>query len=167
MKEKICAFVGESLLPFGFDESGVSCTEHRLRNELLRLIGQENVRHFITGMTLGTDLYAAEIVLELRRHYPDITLESVIPYETQAVKWTFAQRERYYDIAAQCDEETMLQTHYSPGCIDKCGRYMTDRADVVLAVCTNRPGRAARMVSYARNQGKTVVILNPTALEKE
>ena len=33
-----------------------------------------------------------------RSKYPHITLESAIPCETQAIKWSVASRERYYNI---------------------------------------------------------------------
>ena len=53
-------------------------------------------------MAIGIDMYAAEIVLDLKKSYPGITLESAIPCETQPVKWSEALRERYYTIAARC-----------------------------------------------------------------
>ena len=78
-----------------------------LKEQIINLIEAEDVTHFITGMALGIDLYAAELVLDLKARYPEITLESAISCETQAVKWSMAQRERYYDIAAQCDKKIM------------------------------------------------------------
>lgn len=96
-------------LPFGMNEDDARCVRLKeiLKEEIINLIEAENVTHFITGMALGVDLYAAEIVLDLKARYPSITLESAIPCETQAVKWSIAQRERYYNIAAQCDKKTM------------------------------------------------------------
>lgn len=96
-------------LPFGMNEDDARCADLKetLKEQIINLIEAENVTHFITGMALGIDLYAAEIVLDLKARYPSITLESAIPCETQAVKWSAAQRERYYDIAAQCDKKTM------------------------------------------------------------
>ena len=118
---KTCAFTGHrpQHLPFGMNENDDRCVKLKeaLKEQIINLIEAEDVTHFITGMALGVDLYAAEIVLDLKARYPNITLESAIPCETQAVKWSMAQRERYYDIAAQCDKETMLQSHYSPDCI--------------------------------------------------
>lgn len=109
---KTCAFTGHrpQHLPFGMNENDERCTDLKetLKEQIINLIETEDVTHFITGMALGVDLYAAEIVLDLKARYPNITLESAIPCETQAVKWSMAQRERYYDIAAQCDKETML-----------------------------------------------------------
>ena len=71
--------------------------------------------------------------------YKRQTLESAIPCETQAIKWSVASRERYYNIAAKCDKETMLQREYTPDCMDKRNRYMVDHADYILAVWNGCP----------------------------
>ena len=49
-----------------------------------------------SGMAQGVDMYAAEIVLELKKQDPQITLECAIPYERQAVRWPEALRNRYF-----------------------------------------------------------------------
>lgn len=140
---KSCAFTGHrpQNLPFGFREDDERCTalKETLKKQIISLITDENVTHFISGMALGVDMYAAEIVLELKKTYPGITLESAIPCETQAAKWNAAMRERYYGIAAQCDKETLLQTHYTPDCMDKRNRYMVDHADYIIAVWDGKP----------------------------
>ena len=95
---KTCAFTGHrpQSLPFGFDESDKRCTSLKsvMRDQIVALIENEGVTHFITGMALGVDMYAAEIVFDLKSKYPRITLESAIPCETQAIKWSVASRER-------------------------------------------------------------------------
>lgn len=109
---KTYAFTGHRLqhLPFGMNEDDARYADLKetLKEQIINLIETENVTHFITGMALGVDLYAAEIALDLKARYPNITLESAILCETQVVKWSMAQQERYYDIAAQCDEEAMM-----------------------------------------------------------
>ena len=76
---KTCAFTGHrpQSLPFGFDESDKRCTSLKsvMRDQIVALIENEGVTHFITGMALGIDMYAAEIVLDLKSKYPHITLE--------------------------------------------------------------------------------------------
>ena len=79
---KTCAFTGHrpQSLPFGFDESDKRCTSLKsvMRDQIVALIENEGVTHFITGMALGVDMYAAEIVLDLKSKYPHITLESAL-----------------------------------------------------------------------------------------
>lgn len=87
-----CAFTGHrpQNLPFRFNESDKRCIalKKQLRKLIVQLIEQHNVTHFISGMAIGVDMYAAEIVLDLKAKYPHITLESAIPCETQATKWS-------------------------------------------------------------------------------
>lgn len=135
-----------------------------LREQIVRLIEEDGVSYFITGMAMGIDMYAAEIVLDLKVKYPGIQLESAIPCETQANQWPELLRERYYNIASQCDKETMLQTHYTPDCMQKRNRYMVDQSDIILAVWNGRPSGTGYTVRYARNTEKSIIIIDPITL---
>ena len=165
---KVCAFTGHrpQSLPFGFDESDERCTALKsvMQDQIVKLIENKGVTHFISGMALGVDIYAAEIVLNLKTKYPHITLESAIPCETQAIKWSVTARERYYNIAAKCDKETMLQREYTPDCMENRNRYMVDHADYILAVWNGSPSGTGKTVRYAHQQGKPVIIINPVSL---
>ena len=138
MKTKKCAFTGHrpQSLPFGFNEADERCIalKQKLRDEIIRQIEENGVTHFITGMAIGVDMFAAEIVLGLKSAYNGITLECAIPCETQAEKWSEALRDRYFDIASKCDKETLLQQRYTPDCMHKRNRYMVDQADYIIAV---------------------------------
>ena len=98
---KTCAFTGHRPKGLGYPESDERCTalKEELRSLIIRMIEEEGVTHFISGMAQGVDMYAAEIVLELKKQYPQITLECAIPYERQAVRWPEALRNRYFSIA--------------------------------------------------------------------
>ena len=122
---------------------------------------------FISGMAQGVDMYAAEIVLELKEQYPQITLECAIPYERQAVRWPAALRERYFSIAERCDKETMLQRQYTRDCMKKRNQYMVDCADVVLAVWNGEPSGTGQTVWYAKEKGKLVWRIDPATLVME
>ena len=168
MKEKSCAFTGHrpQHLPFRSNETDERCITLKqiLRDEIVRLIEEENVRHFISGMALGVDTIAAEIVLDLKQSYPGITLECAIPCETQANKWTAKQRERYFEIVAQCDKETMLQTKYTPDCMEKRNRYMVDHADYIIAVWDGKPSGTGNTIKYAQKQEKEIIVIDPSML---
>ena len=161
---KTCAFTGHrpQNLPFGFNEEDERCINLKktLREQIINLIENEGITHFISGMAIGVDMYAAEIVLGLKASYPGITLESAIPCESQAAKWSEALRDRYFDIASKCDKETLIQTHYTPDCMDKRNRYMVDHADVLIAVWDGSPSGTGKTVRYAHQQGKSVTVIN-------
>ena len=106
---KTCAFTGHrpQSLPFGFNETDERCfaLKARIRDEVRKLIEEEGVTHFISGMALGVDMYSAEIVLDLKKEYPQITLECAIPCENQSEKWREADRDRYFGLVEKCDKE--------------------------------------------------------------
>ena len=165
---KKCAFTGHrpQRLPFGSDEADERCTQLKqvLREQIIRLIEESGVSYFITGMAMGVDMYAAEIVLDLKAKYPEIQLECAIPYEEQAMRWTNALQERYYDIASKCDKKTMLQTHYSVGCFQRRNRYMVNQADIVLAVWNGQASGTGSTVKYALSKGIEVIRIDPSSV---
>ncbi len=102
--------------------------------ELKRLITHKHITRFLSGMNLGGDLLCSEAVLQLKNSYPHISLESVFPYENQAERWTEDQRDQYYEIASQCDKETLLQYHFDEKCLFRHRRYIADKSDIILTV---------------------------------
>ena len=164
-----CCFTGHrpARLPWREDEWDPRC--RRFQEELDRQVERaygRGYRHFISGMAQGVDMYTAEIVLELKKQYPQITLECAIPYERQAVRWPEALRNRYFSIAERCDKETMLQTHYTQDCLRNRNRYMVEHADMVLAVCNMRRHSGTRQtVWFAQNSRKPVWLVFPDTLE--
>ena len=171
MRIKKCTFTGHrpQSLPFGFNESDERCValKQKLRTEIIRQIEENGVTHFISGMAIGVDMYAAEIVLGLKSTYNGITLECAIPCETQAEKWSEPLRDRYFDIVAKCDKETLLQHRYTPDCMHKRNRYMVDQADTIIAVWNGKPSGTGKTVQYAQQQGKPVCVINPVSLDTE
>ena len=139
---KTCAFTGHRPKGLGYPESDERCAalKEKLRSLIIRMIEEEGVTHFISGMAQGVDMYTAEIVLELKKQYPQITLECAIPYERQAAHWSAALRDR--------------------------NRYMVDHADIVLAVCNMRLHSGTRQtVWFAQNRRKPVWLVFPDTLE--
>lgn len=167
MSRKKCAFTGHKpkTLPFGLNEADERCVDlkRNLQKEFVRLIEEEGVTEFISGLSIGPEMYAAEIVLELKARYPHITLEGVIPFESQADKWNEAYRDRYFDLACRCDWETMLQRHYTGNCKTRYYRYLIDRADYVLVVWDGASKELERRIRYAQKLGKNVRVICPKA----
>lgn len=169
-KEKTCCLTGlrAQRLPFRFCEEHPCCLrlKERLRQEIIRSITQDNVTHFMTGMSLGSEQICAEIVLEIKNDIPSITLECVIPYEKQSAKWLAPQRHRYDKILAASDKITLLQTIYSRDCMIKRNHYITENCDFVIAVWDgDRSNAVGQLIRSARALGRTVMILDPRSFD--
>ena len=159
-----CCFTGHrpSKLPWGSDEGDGRCLLlKRKLSDAVACAYEEGFRHFITGMALGCDLYFAEAVLDLRRRREGVSLEAAVPCPTQSDGWRPAERQRYRRILSQCDYETMVQDHYSPGCMQRRNRYMVDHSALVIAVYDGQAGGTRRTLEYAIAQGVPFLDIRP------
>ena len=170
MKDTLtCCFTGHRPQDLGFAPGSAAETalKNRLAGETLRLITEQNVRHFISGMALGVDTYAAQAVLKLKELYPEITLECALPCKGQDRCWKKADRDEYARILAAADKVTLLQEAYTPFCMQLRDAYMVDSADIVLAVWNGRrKGGTAYTVNCARKRGRTLIVI-PTEENQE
>lgn len=168
--EATCCFTGyrPERLPFKYEGQHPDCLRLKelLRQEMVRLLTEEQVTHFITGMALGIDQICAGLVLELKETYPRVELECAIPYEEQAARWTVPQRDRYFDIIVRSDMATQLQGAYTKDCMGKRNHYMVEKSGHVLAVWDGaaRSG-TGQTIRYARKLGRELTIIHPATLE--
>lgn len=149
-------------LPWRFNETDDRCLllKEKLRIEIENCI-KDGYTHFITGMALGVDVYAAEIVLEMKKHYTHLTLEAALPCETQASKWNAEDRERYFNILQFCDTVTYVRYKYTEDCMMQRNYYMVDKADLVIAVCDRMSGGTGATIRYANKKSVPVFIIKP------
>lgn len=159
-----CCFTGHrpSKLPWGADEADPRCVAlKRKLSDAVEAAYAEGFRHFITGMALGCDLYFAEIVLALRQRQGDVSLEAAVPCPTQADGWSGADQRRYQRILRLCDYETVVQDHYSPGCMQRRNRYMVDHSALLIAVYDGQAGGTRQTLEYAIARGIPFLDIRP------
>ena len=161
-----CCFTGHrpEKLPWGSDETDPRCAalKEKLRDAVEAAYG-EGMRHFICGMARGCDLYFAEAVLALREARGDVSLEAAVPCPTQADSWPEEDRARWRRLLEACDLETMVQDHYTPGCMLRRNRYMVDHSALLIAVYDGAGGGTRRTLEYALRQGVPFVDIRPDA----
>jgi uncharacterized phage-like protein YoqJ len=163
-----CAFTGHRPIKFsfGYNEGDEKCRALKLvMTQQIRLLIESGVSIFYTGMALGVDQWGAEIVLDIKRQFPHVQLVAVLPCETQAVKWSPEQRERYFNTLPECDDVITLYGHYTPECMLERNRYMVDHAEYLLAVYDGSPkGGTAYTVRYAREKNREIITIHPDTL---
>lgn len=147
-----CCFTGHrpEKLPWGDDERDPRCHELKKRlRDAVEAAYDEGMRHFICGMARGCDFYFAEAVLDLRKERSGVSLEAAVPYPSQPSGWPVLDRVRWRRILDACDLETVVQDHYSPGCLLRRNRYMVDHSALVIAAYDGTEGGTRRTLEYA------------------
>ena len=159
MKYTVC-FTGHrpQNLPCGFNEEHPVCRKIKLQLErlIIGVIEKKNVTKFISGMAIGVDMWAAEIVLDLKDYYPDITLEAAIQCRNQTASWNVKNKERYEQLLSHCDTVTVLQEQYTVGCMQRRNEYMVDKSNYVLAVWNGKPSGTGKTIKYAAQKSMPV-----------
>lgn len=168
MKEKrICAIIGHK----SKDIPQVKASS-QLQNKLKELVTQEicgliseGVLTYLCGMDDGTDLLCCEALLNLKRTYPDIFLECVIPFADQPRRWLAEDRDRYFQILEKCDNENMMQSEYTNDSYLKRNLYLATEADIILAISKlGRLNKAESTLRFAGPAGKELILIHPEKL---
>lgn len=159
---KVC-FTGHrpSKLPWKYNESSFSCL--RFKKKLKQAIEEvsQGTTTFITGMAMGVDMIAGEIVAKYKSNYDNIILEAVVPCKTQSSMWSYDYKQRYNKLLEKCDNVTYISEEYTNDCMLKRNKYMVDECDIVIAVWDGLPrSGTASTVNYALSKGKKVIFID-------
>lgn len=164
-----CCFIDDCLYDylFKFEEYNPYYIEfkEKFKERIKSLIEDFSVTHFISSMDIGVEQYAAEIVLEFKNIYPQISLEGVLPFEAQSENWTEFQRNIYYSLMERSDKETLLQYHYTNDCMIKSDIYMINKSKFIIIFCNGDTSRIGKLISYAKSIGRVVFIIDMVTLD--
>ena len=137
---KTCAFTGHRELDGDFSKSD-------LKKSILACM-EMGVTTFFSGMAMGFDMLAAELVIELKKKFPSVKLVACVPCHEQEKYYSDKDKQRYVKLLKNADEVVVLSDHYFQGCMQKRDRYMADRADLLIAYCRKTTGGTAYTVNY-------------------
>mgnify|MGYP002548137360 FL=1 len=104
---------------------------------------------FITGMARGVDIWAGEIVLQLRKQNPNLHLIAASPYEGFESRWSADWQRRYKNILDQADLVRFVCKGYSKACFQIRNEWMVNRSARVIAVYNGEPGGTRNTIEYA------------------
>ncbi len=164
MIEHCCAFTGHrpKKFPWGYNEADIRCLtiKKELASQIAKLI-DNGCTDFFSGMAEGTDIWAALVVLSLKKENPALKLHCILPCERQADGWSASSQELYFSILEQADEVVYVSRENSTDCMFKRNRYLVDHAACLLAVYNGEQrGGTAMTVRYARKMERKIIILN-------
>ena len=108
---------------------------------------------FITGMGMGVDIWAAQIVLELREANPSLHLIAVEPYPGFSAKWTEEWHSAYEQVIKGADLVKRMSQTYNPVAINARINWMVDHSSRLIAIYNGSKGYTGTFIDYAMSQG--------------
>ena len=112
---------------------------------------------FITGMAMGTDICAAEIVLERKKRNNELHLICALPYPGFESRRSMTEKMRFNKIIKKADLIKEINDHYFAGCYQVRNEWMVDRSNLVIAVFNGQKSGTKNTVDYAKRKGVKVV----------
>ena len=135
-------------------------SENEIKAALRKQINQavdDGFTVFITGMARGVDLWAAEIVLNLRKRNDSIKLICAIPHEGFESNWSTDWKRLYHYVQDNADLVRVIGKNYYSGIHQLRNEWMVNHSARVIAVFNGEPSGTKNTIDYAYRQGIPVV----------
>lgn len=114
---------------------------------------------FITGMARGVDIWAAQIVLNLRDEGMNVKLMCACPYDGFERGWSKEWQKQYTDILESADFVKYVCPGYSRSCFQIRNEWMVNHAARVIAVFNGQKSGTKNTIDYADKGAVPVVYI--------
>ena len=129
-----------------------------LEKEIRQAIA-DGMNVFISGMARGVDIWAAQIVLKMRKKNQDIKLICACPYNGFEQGWSEEWQQQYREILADADLVKYVCDGYSRACFQIRNEWMVDHAARVIAVFNGEKSGTKNTIDYANSQQVPVEVI--------
>ena len=111
---------------------------------------------FITGMARGVDIWAAQIVLQLRGEGHGVRLICACPYDGFESGWSQEWQRQYKEILSAADFVKYICEGYSRSCFQIRNEWMVNHSARVIAVFNGEKSGTKNTIDYAIRQNVPV-----------
>ena len=168
MKAKSCAILGCNPIafPWGYDEEDERCAALKLAllNRITTLRSESMTVYYVV-LDSGAGLYSAEMIADLCENDPAIRLICVVPYETQATKWTPELRDRYFNVQARCSDVLIVSREEDQARELRAMLEAINRAATVVLATGADDLYVLVVQQYAKQLKRDVIILDTKKLQ--
>lgn len=157
-KSEACCFAGYRPEKFKLPQTRAAAMLAPELETAVRHAIQDGYRLFVTGMSRGFDLWAAQTVLRLRKEFP-VKLLCAIPFDRQSQGWENDWQTLYQKILFEADFVHSLSHEYTPDCFFIRNRFMIEGCTRLICWYDGCPGGTRFTVQCARRRGLELVNL--------
>lgn len=105
-------------------------------------------------------MICAEIILKLRKQYPQIKLICALPCKHQDKFWQKENKKRYKNILKEADMIKYISDDYTSSCMLDRNNYMLNNSSKVIALYNGIPGGTLSTINKAKQLGLNISIIN-------
>lgn len=116
----------------------------------------EGYTTFVTGCSRGVDLWAADIVIEMRRHDNRLKLICAIPFEGFENNWPIDWKKHLELIKNQADWIQIISKEYHADAYMQRNAWMVNKSSKIIAVCNGKPSGTLNTVRYAEAKNVSI-----------
>ncbi|MCU5745503.1 DUF1273 domain-containing protein [Staphylococcus sp. SQ8-PEA] len=104
-----------------------------IEHKLVPLI-EEGLEWVLIQGQIGIELWAAEVVVAMKKTYPQIKLGIVTPFENHTERWNESNKLKYVKLAEQADfvDSVFHQPYEGPYQFQRADQFMLDHTDFTL-----------------------------------
>jgi uncharacterized phage-like protein YoqJ len=133
---KVLAISGYKPFELGIfknDHPSVTFIKAALKKELFRML-EEGLEWVLISGQRGVELWAAEVVFELKSDFPDVKLAVITPFLDQEASWSENNTEWYNSILAQADfiESVSKKGYEKPWQFRLKNQFFIEKSDALL-----------------------------------
>lgn len=150
----------DKLLTLSDDINFIQQINDALISSITQLIEQGYIT-FLTGMSDGFDLMAAQSVLKLKTSYPQIQLIAAIPFVNQEVKYSPQDKKLYKEVLSLVDNSVTFADHFSKGAYFLRNNFLVDNSSVLVTYFTGLKGGTKYTYDRASKTGLRIINLAP------
>ena len=137
-------------------------SEKEIKADLERAIQQattDGYTTFITGMAYGVDIWAGQIVVQLRKRNPVLRLIAAVPFRGVEDRWSNDWKWAYHELLEQADLVKYICSGYNAGAYQRRNEWMVDHSSRVIAVFNGEPSGTKNTIEYAERSSKTITTI--------
>ena len=151
----VCCFTGHRPERLDMPEEKV---KKWLEEQINKAI-EEKYTDFISGMQRGVDLWAAEIVLRLKKEGKPVRLIAASAFKGMENRWDQSWKDRYNAVLADADEVNYISDEPGRKAFFERNKWMVDHSRRLIAVYTGAPGGTQNTINYARKEHLDVYVI--------
>ena len=153
MRTSVCCFSGyrPEKMAHGYQENSRLFAE--LQTDLCQSIRRayaQGCLHFLSGMSRGFDLWAAQAVLAVRGEGLPIDLWAAIAFPDMHTRWELLWQARYRHMLTQASQTFHIFPQYTPECYIVRDRFLVDHSSRCICFFDGTAGGTAYTVKYAQ-----------------